>query len=129
MADIFISYAREDETRVRELVRALEKHGWSIFWDRRIPTGKTWQSYIGQALSDARLVIVAWSHHSITSDWVIEEANDAKERGCLVPVLLDPVKPPLGFRGIQAADLTDWKPGQYSPYFDQLIQDQQFHIL
>ena len=123
MAEIFISYAHEDEARIRELVLVMEKHGWSIFWDRRIPTGKTWQSHIGQALSDAQLVVVAWSHHSINSDWVIEEANDAKERGRLVPLLLDSVRPPLGFRGIQAADLTDWKPGQSSPSFDQLIQD------
>lgn len=123
MANIFISYAREDEIRIRELVRAVEGQGWSIFWDRRIPAGKTWQSYIGQALSDAKCVIVAWSHHSVTSDWVIEEANDAKDRGVLIPILLDSVKPPLGFRGIQAADLTDWKPGYSSPHFDQLIQD------
>jgi hypothetical protein len=118
MAEIFISYAHEHEARIRELVRAMEKHGWSVFWDRRIPTGKTWQSYIGQTLSDAQMVVVAWSSHSINSDWVMEEANDAKERGRLVPLLLDPVKPPLGFRGIQAADLTDWKPGQSSPSFD-----------
>jgi formylglycine-generating enzyme required for sulfatase activity len=123
MADIFISYAHEDETRIRELVHALAEGGWSVFWDRRIPAGKTWQSYIGQALNEAKCVIVAWSHHSISSDWVIEEANDAKERDLLIPVLLDSVKPPLGFRGIQAADLTAWKPGQSSPYFDQLIQD------
>ena len=123
MTDIFISYAREDEPRIKDLVHALEEHGRSVFWDRRIPTGKSWQSYIGQALGDAKCVIVAWSHNSITSDWVIEEANDAKERGILVPILLDSVKPPLGFRGIQAADLTDWKPGYSSPHFDQLIQD------
>lgn len=123
MADIFISYAREDETRIRELVRSLEGEGWSIFWDRRIPAGKTWQSYIGQALNDARCVIVAWSQHSVTSDWVIEEANDGKDRSILVPIFLESVKPPLGFRGIHAADLTNWKPGESSPHFDQLIQD------
>jgi formylglycine-generating enzyme required for sulfatase activity len=123
MADIFLSYTHEDEARIRDLVHALEEHGWSVFWDRRIPTGKTWQSYIGQALSDAKCVIVAWSQHSITSKWVIEEANDAEERGLLIPILLDPVKPPLGLRGIQAANLTDWKPGSPSPRFDQLIQD------
>jgi hypothetical protein len=123
MADIFLSYAHEDEGRIRDLVHALEQHGWSIFWDRRIPAGKTWQEYIGQALSAAKCVMVAWSQHSITSKWVIEEANDAEERGLLVPVLLDPVKPPLGLRGIQAANLTDWKLGFPSPRFDQLIQD------
>jgi hypothetical protein len=123
MADIFISYAREDEDRIRGLVLALEKHGWSIFWDQRIPAGKTWDTYIGQALSEAKCVIVAWSKYSITSGWVKEEANDAKERGVLVPVSLEPVKAPLGFRGIQAADLTDWKPGHASPNFDKLIED------
>jgi len=123
MADIFISYAREDETRIRRLVDALEKQGWAIFWDRRIPAGKTWQSYIGQALSEAKCVIVAWSRHSILSEWVIEEANDGKKRGLLIPIFLDSVEPPLGFRGIQAADLTDWKPLSSSFTFDQLIQD------
>ena len=68
MTDIFFSYAHEDETRIREFVRALEEKGWVIFWDRRIPAGKTWQSYIGQALSDTKCVIVAWSNHSINSD-------------------------------------------------------------
>jgi hypothetical protein len=33
------------------------------------------------------------------------------------------VEPPLGFSGIQADDLTEWKPGYSSPHFDQLIQD------
>lgn len=123
MADIFLSHAHEDETRIRDLVPALEGHGWSIFWDRDIPIGRTWQNYIGQALTDAKCVIVAWSHHSVTSEWVIEEANNAKKRGLLMPILLDPVDPPLGFGSIQAADLTDWKPGYSSPRFDQLTRD------
>jgi hypothetical protein len=121
--DIFIGYAREDEARIRELALALEEHGWSIFWEKRIPAGKNWESYIRQALNDAKCVIIAWSQHSIHSNWVREEAYEAKERGILAPVLLDSVKPPLGFRGINAADLTDWKPGYSSPRSDLLIQD------
>ena len=123
MADIFISYAREDETRIKELVRALEEQGWSIFWDRRIPSGKSWESYIEQNLSDAKCVIVAWSHQSINSKWVKLEATDAEERGVIVPVLLDRVKPPLAFRDIQAADLVNWDPAQSSPEFEKLISD------
>ena len=84
---IFISYAREDETRIQPLVLALEMQGWSVFWDRRIPSGLT--SYIGKALTDARCVIVAWSRYSITSGWVSEEADEGKARNILVPVLLD----------------------------------------
>jgi cell division septation protein DedD len=121
MADIFLSYAREDESRITNLVSALEAHGWSVFWDRRIPPGETWRSYIGSALQNARCVIVAWSKHSVESQWVAEEADDAKSRGILIPTLLDRVQPPHGFREIQAADISDWRPGQPSQGFDGLI--------
>lgn len=104
---VFVSYAREDEARIRALVALLEAQALSVFWDREIPPGKTWRESIGQALADARCVIVAWSHASVASDFVAEEADDARRRGVLVPVLIDPVLPPLGFRSVQAADLQD----------------------
>jgi hypothetical protein len=107
MADVFVSYAREDETRVAALVQLLEARGLSVFWDRRIAPGSTWRETIGQALADARCVVVAWSRHSIGSSFVAEEADDARNRGILVPVLIDAVQPPLGFRSLQAADLSD----------------------
>ncbi len=78
MADLFISYAHEDESRIRPLVFALEQQGLSVFWDRRIPTGQTWRSYIGQALIDASCVIVIWSQNSIVSSWVVEKQMKAK---------------------------------------------------
>jgi TIR domain len=123
MGDIFISYAREDEAQIRHLAYVLEKQGWSVFWDRRIPAGQTWRSYIGHALSNAKCVIVAWSRNSISSKWVIEEADEGQQRGILVPVLLDSIQPPMGFRGVQAADLVDWQPDRPSPNLNQLIQD------
>jgi hypothetical protein len=123
MADIFMSYAREDEARIESLIRALEDEGWSVFWDQRIPAGQTWRSYIGKALSDARCVVVAWSLHSIASSWVSEEAEEGKQRGILVPILLDAVEPPIGFRSIQAAALTDWQSKHRSPRFEQLLHD------
>jgi hypothetical protein len=104
-------------------VRALEEQGWSIFWDRRIPAGKSWESFIEQNLSDAKCVIVAWSHQSINSKWVKIEATDAEERGVMVPLFLDHVKPPLAFRHIQAADLVKWDSAQSSPEFEKLISD------
>jgi hypothetical protein len=123
MADIFISYAREDEVRIRPLVRALENRAWSIFWDRNIPAGQTWRSYIGKALGDSRCVIVAWSRDSVISDWVSEEADEGKKRGILIPVLLDAVAPPIGFRSIQAADLTNWQSDRFSPQFEKLLHE------
>jgi hypothetical protein len=85
MSDIFISYAHEDRPRAQMLAETLGGHGWSIFWDRTIPTGKTWRETIGRALNDARCVVVLWSKTSIESGWVQEEADDAKRRGVLVP--------------------------------------------
>jgi hypothetical protein len=40
-----------------------------------------------------------------------------------VPVFLDSVLPPIGFRSIQAADLSDWETGRESPAFTQLVRD------
>ncbi len=70
-ADIFVSYAREDEPRIHDLVTALEERGWSVFWDHRIPAGQSWRSHIGRALDEARSVVVAWSSASIASEFVI----------------------------------------------------------
>jgi cell division protein FtsN len=123
MADIFLSYSREDEARIKSLVSRFEAQVWSVFWDRRIPAGETWRSHIGAALQDARCIVVAWSKHSIESQWVAEEADEGKARKALVPVLLDQVQPPRGFREIQAADISDWQPGRSSERLDQLIGD------
>jgi hypothetical protein len=121
--DIFFSYAREDQARITPMVAALEAHGWSVFWDRRIPAGQTWRSHIGRALNQARCVVVPWSEHSIRSEWVIEEADEGRERGILVPAFLDPVRPPRGFRAIQAADLSAWSPERRSAAFDSFLRD------
>jgi formylglycine-generating enzyme required for sulfatase activity len=109
MADIFLSYDSQDRDRVRSLVDAFERQGWSVWWDRRIPPGQTWHQAIQTALDAAKCVVVVWSQHSIKSDWVIVEAEEGKSRGLLIPVLLDDVRLPLSFRLIQAARLVDWQ--------------------
>ncbi len=89
MTDIFISYAYEDQERVRPIVKELEKHGWIVFWDKNIPPGETWENSIGQALEESHCVLAVWSYSSVNSDWVKEEAEEAKEKGVLVPLFLD----------------------------------------
>ena len=123
MADIFLSYAREDGARIEPLVAAFQAQGWSVFWDRHIPAGQSWRSHIGQALRDAKCVVVVWSRHSVSSRWVMEEAEEGQQRGNLVPVLLEAVELPIGFRGVQAGDLRDWQPDRPSPQFAQLVRD------
>src|SRR5262245_54631536 len=105
MSEIFVSYAREDAGRVALLAAGLEKHGWKVFWDRKIPSGKSWHDVIEVALNRADRVIVVWSKDSVRSEFVRDEAGRARAREALVPVLIDDVPPPLGFGQIQAANL------------------------
>ena len=123
MSDIFISYASEDQARAQMLARVLEGQGWSIFWDRRIPIGKSWRETIGRELAEARCVVVLWSQTSVDSNWVQDEADDARRRGVLFPVLIDGVLPPFGFRSLQAADLTNWDGKEATQALEWLISD------
>jgi hypothetical protein len=123
MADIFISYSRSDRARVQSLADALSKHGWSVWWDRQIAAGRTFDHVIADALAAARCVLVVWSKASIASDWVREEADEGRRRNILVPVLFDGVRPPLGFGRIQAADLGDWQGDSTTDAFRALIAD------
>ena len=123
MSDIFVSYAREDRGKVEQLAHALVSHGWTVFWDQTIPAGKTWREMIGNQLDAARCVVVVWSKSSIVSEWVLEEADAGKERGVLVPVLVERIRPPLGFRNVQAADLSDWDGTTQARAFAQLLAD------
>jgi formylglycine-generating enzyme required for sulfatase activity len=121
MADIFLSYAREDRERAKVLAKALEDHCWTVWWDPQIPPGKTFDQVIETALDEAKSVVVLWSKESIGSDWVKEEADEAKRRNILVPALIDRVNPPLGFRRIHAADLIDWEGDKNHPGFAGLL--------
>lgn len=122
MSDIFVSYTSADRPRVKPLVDALQLQGWSVWWDRTILPGKTWDQVIEAALADARCVIVLWSRDSIQSDWVRTEADEAKRRGILVPVLLDDVNIPLAFKRIQAGNLAGWSGALPSAAFDELAR-------
>ena len=108
MADIFISYAREDLDRARRLASALESRGWSVWWDRRIVAGETFDRTIERELESARCVVVLWSKDAIESEWTKNEASAAAERNVLVPALLDDVRIPLEFRRKQTANLIGW---------------------
>ena len=106
--DIFLSYASEDVSRASELVRVLEDEGWTVWWDREIKPGQDFEIEIDKAISDSRAVMVLWSVFSVASNWVRNEANEAKELNKLIPVKLDDVKVPLSFRALNTIELIDW---------------------
>jgi len=128
MADIFLSYTEKDRETVRRLAETLQSVGWSVWWDRRIPAGQTWRSVLDHELQQMRCMIVLWSAHSVLSEWVCEEAAEGRRLGRLVPVSIDRVRPPAGFREIQAADLVDWDGKRDHVGLQRLIEDIQSMI-
>lgn len=108
MADVFVSYARQDKSDVEALVKVLADQGWDVFWDRGIEPGDNYADVLQAKLDVAKCVVVVWSENSVGSNWVRDEARIGERRGVLVPVSLDRSDPPLGFGGTQFADLSDW---------------------
>jgi hypothetical protein len=115
MADIFISYKKEDAGRVIRMVEALRAEGFDVWWDHGIKAGSEWDRSIHKELYSAKAVIAIWSSASVAAPWVKEEATVGKNRGVLIPARIDDVDPPLGFMMIQAADLVDWKGDRSDP--------------
>ena len=106
--DVFISYGRKDQERVRGIANALEAAGLSVWWDPDIPPGVDFRTLTTRALSKAKAVIVVWSEYSVGRHFVLDEAGVALDRENIFPVLIDTVDIPLGFRQIQTVDLTSW---------------------
>jgi len=97
MSHIFISYARKDKEFAKDLAQALENRGFSVWWDWDLIGGTNYRERIREAINEAQKAIVLWSQNSVASGFVIDEANEAKRHGKLVPVLIDQAEVPFGF--------------------------------
>src|SRR5580692_7552614 len=123
MSDVFISYSHKDTDFVRDLVRFVEAEGFSVWWDHTIPPGKTWDDVIARGIREAKACVIVWSPDSVVSDWVKEEATLAKEGGKYLPIQVGTEQPPMGFRRIQAANLSQWHGNAQDPQWRLLITE------
>jgi hypothetical protein len=123
--NIFLSYDHDDFKKAEPLARAFEAQGWSVFWDSKISSGAEWRQKISDEISAADCVVVLWSKASLKSDWVNDEADMARRIGrILIHVIIqETVLPPLGLRGIQAADLSAWNGSEDYPRLQKLVGD------
>ena len=122
MARIFLSYARADVDCARKLADMVGRAGHDVWWDRELHGGSRFTSEIDKALRDAEAVIVLWSEASVESAWVQDEAAEGRDSNRLVPVVVDAVRPPLGFRQYQAIDLTDLRTGDQPRQLEELLR-------
>jgi hypothetical protein len=121
MYDIFISYSNKDIEVVKILVDCFVSKGLSVWWDKKILPGQSFDSTINENLINAKSVIVLWSKTSIKSDWVLAEASYAKNKEKIIPVLLEEVTIPLEFSRIQFSSLINWERNNSDKNFIKLL--------
>jgi sulfatase modifying factor 1 len=122
MSDVFVSYTHKDRPRVRLIVEALQQQGWSVWWDRKILAGETWDQVIENAIGAAKCVVVVWSKASVESRPVKSEAYYAFKREILVPVMIDDVEIPVLFGLVQTIRLVGWSGDVQHPEFANLLK-------
>jgi adenylate cyclase len=109
LADIFISYSSDDRDKVELLVNQLESAGLSVWWDAELRGGSRFSKEIEHELESAKAVLVVWTRSSVESRWVADEADIGLQAEKLVPICLDTVTAPIGFRQIQTIDFSNWE--------------------
>jgi hypothetical protein len=122
MSDVLVASLKEEEARVAPLVEGLRAAGLAVWWDGDLAGGEH-RHTIASELEAARCVLVVWTTASVgpAGALVQDVADQAKERGILLPVLLDPVTQPLGFRQIQPLDLVRWNGRPRHGRFKKLV--------
>jgi adenylate cyclase len=121
MADIFVSYARQDKARVAPLVAALERQGWSAWWDPAIIPGQEFDDRIAEEIAKARAVVVVWTPASVASRWVRGEAREGADRGILIPLRFDGARLPIDARAVHTTDLDGWSGDSNHPAFQEVV--------
>ncbi len=109
MADIFLSYNREDQATARLYVEAFKREKLSVWWDTTLKVGEAYDVVTEVALRDAKAVVVLWSARSVLSRWVRAEATVAERAKTLVPVMIEPCQRPIMFELTHTAELGHWK--------------------
>lgn len=110
MADVFISYKRDQRERVRTIADLLKDEKLSVWFDANLEVGRSegFDAEIEREVTSANCVLACWTQAALRSVYVRAEAKKGLERDALVPVLLEECTLPVPFNAIDAVDLTSW---------------------
>jgi len=108
MADVFISYAHTTSKQAQAAAAALRAAGYSVWLDDELAAHLAFTHAIEEQLTAARAALVIWSADAARSEWVLSEANRAREDRKLVQLVIDKTRLPMPFDQVQCADLSGW---------------------
>ena len=121
MSDVFISYARSTAKQAQQVAEALRAHGYSVWIDDDLPAHRTYSRVIEEQMTAAKAAVVIWSADAVQSEWVMSEANRAREDRKLVQVMTDRARLPMPFDTIQCADLAGWTGDTGTPGWRKVV--------
>ena len=118
VADVFISYSREDKESVLSLAAKLREAGVSLWIDQGgIDGAAMWGEEIVNALENAKVLLLMVTEKSVNSHNVVKEVVLASERKeHILPVHLEPTRIPAGLKyplaGIQHIEYFQGDPAE-----------------
>ena len=121
MSDVFISYARSTATQAQAVAEALRGLGYTVWIDDDLPAHRTYSRVIEEQMTAAKAAVVIWSADAVKSEWVLSEANRAREDRKLVQVSTDTARLPMPFDTIQCADMAGWSGDPDTPGWRKVI--------
>jgi TolB-like protein len=121
MSDVFISYARSTAKQAQAAAEALKALGYSVWLDDELLAHHAYTHAIEEQLTAAKAALVIWSAEAVKSEWVLSEANRAREEHKLVQVTVDGARLPMPFDQTQCADLAGWSGDASAPGWRKVI--------
>ena len=132
MAQIFLSYAREDETQVRGVYRRLIDAGFEVWMDKiDLLPGQRWQQEIPRAIRRADFILIFFSRNSVAKRGYVQRefrlALDTLEEMPpdaihTIPIRLDDCEIPEQFHHLQWSDMSE------EGEFDRIVRALRFGL-
>ena len=108
MADVFISYKREDRPRVAIIAELLSDLGLTAWFDASLIANDSWESVINREVASASAMLVCWTPRAVKSVQVMREVLLGAQRKILAPVWLQKSDLPEGLDAKHTPDLSSW---------------------
>jgi serine/threonine-protein kinase len=121
MPDLFLSYARDDQTIAQRFAEGFKREGFDVWWDQALNPGEAFDQVTEEALAGAGAVVVLWSRTSVSSRWVRAEATQANASKRLLPVMIEPCTRPIMFELTHTAELSQWKGNRDDPAWQAFV--------